>query len=122
MMFNLPVWLWQDGVYRYRLTAWNAYGWSEPALSPACDISTSDCAEEECSADGACMSAAPAPRAPAAAALLDAASVGKGMRRLKQPCRVSCYLPDPACRSCRGCDFTHRHVFAQQDGRCSLAS
>ncbi len=29
----------QEGVYRYRLTAWNAYGWSDDALSLECPVS-----------------------------------------------------------------------------------
>ena len=31
----------QKGSYRYRLTAWNAYGWSEDALSPVCMVNAS---------------------------------------------------------------------------------
>ena len=31
-------WILQEGSYRYRLTAWNAYGWSEDALSNVCTI------------------------------------------------------------------------------------
>ncbi|CAL5222738.1 g5145 [Coccomyxa viridis] len=31
----------QEGSYRYRLTAWNAYGWSEDALSPVCLVNAS---------------------------------------------------------------------------------
>ncbi len=31
----------QEGSYRYRLTAWNAYGWSEDALSPVCMVNAS---------------------------------------------------------------------------------
>ncbi|CAL8461872.1 g1403 [Coccomyxa elongata] len=29
----------EEGVYRYRLTAWNAYGWSDDALSLECTVS-----------------------------------------------------------------------------------
>ena len=35
---SADAWVLQEGSYRYSLTAWNAYGWSEDVLSSVCTI------------------------------------------------------------------------------------
>lgn len=48
----------QEGVYRYRLTAWNAYGWSDEALSSECILSSASHACKACELDGSCNQSA----------------------------------------------------------------